>query len=416
MEHPSKSPYKSFRKKYLKMRHGFKDKIRESNALFEDQESTVRIANHLQEQNDQLLDLLYTLNSSFRVPAPLRYTLSPTPSPSAVPGLESDLTLPAPSSRPTAHSALAALEEAHQEFSRGEMSPARYREISSQLAPFLENPTPLTSLFGQIPHTTLESTMITTNPTTEDHNKLPTDFAPSSSPLNYLSPSHEDDYLSQIDTALASPHPDIALAALKKEHLLSVKDTAKDLLLRNPGSAYNWLRKHRPALFAGGLKPSELGLDESGSGSHQMERMMTKMKPSPKPNTSHPAATAPGGGGVAASGTTKSGNGHGGKREKASGSGVVHASSSSSKPEPEMLDDEGNLIGGMGLDGAGAGPAAGKGGKRKRGEDDAYRPKGGSSRPGKRKRAGTGTGKSGRVSGVSAGGGGGSGGGAMEEE
>ena len=81
------------------------------------------------------------------------------------------------------------------------------------------------------------------------------------------------------------------------------------------------------------------------------------------------------------------------------------------RPEPEMLDDEGNLIGGA-LDGAGGLGGTGRGGKRKRGEDDAYRPKGGSSRPGKRKRAGTGTGmgagKGGRASE--------SGGAMMEEE
>lgn len=77
-----------------------------------------------------------------------------------------------------------------------------------------------------------------------------------------------------------------------------------------------------------------------------------------------------------------------------------------------MLDDEGNLIGGGLLDGAvaGGGASAGKGGKRKRGEDDAYRPKGGSSRPAKKRvRHAPGTGKPGKT-------GGGGAGGAMDEE
>ena len=93
-----------------------------------------------------------------------------------------------------------------------------------------------------------------------------------------------------------------------------------------------------------------------------------------------------------------------GKRER--------VSAIQSRPQPEMLDDEGNVISG-GLDGTGTGRT----GKRKRGEDDAYRPKGGSSRPGKRKRAGTGGGgggKGGRASGN--GGRGGAGGIATEEE
>ncbi|KAL8644659.1 MAG: hypothetical protein Q9226_007652, partial [Calogaya cf. arnoldii] len=48
---PAKPTYKSYRKKYLKMRHGFKAKMRDSNALFDDEQATVRIANRLQEQN-----------------------------------------------------------------------------------------------------------------------------------------------------------------------------------------------------------------------------------------------------------------------------------------------------------------------------------------------------------------------------
>ncbi|KAL8739195.1 MAG: hypothetical protein Q9181_000086 [Wetmoreana brouardii] len=362
-EHPAKLPYKSYRKKYLKMRQIFKEKMRESNTLFEEEQHATRIADRLQEQNDQLLDLLLTLNTSVRIPAPLRYTLSPTPSPSAVPELEPDNPDP-PSALATARSAHAALEEAHQELSRGTISPARYDEISSQLKPYIDNITPLISLTTHIPHTTFESTTTDT---------LQSDFSPTDT-LTYLNSSHEDTYLNNIDNALASADPDAAFAALKQQHQLSVKDTHKDLLVRNPISAYNWLRKHHPNVFAG-MQATDLE-----------ERKQPK--PSPKPNTSHPR------GGEAKGGS--SGHGHG-KRERVSG---AHA-----KPEPEMLDDEGNLIGG-----AMEGMATGRGGKRKRGEDDAYRPKGGSSRPGKRKRAGTGAGRGGKASAS------GGGGGAMEED
>lgn len=103
-----------------------------------------------------------------------------------------------------------------------------------------------------------------------------------------------------------------------------------------------------------------------------------KPKPSPKPNTSHP-----GGGG-----SGSRGGGGNGKREKKSEVNL--------KPEPEMLDEEGNVIGGTAEGAPAPGTLPAKGGKRKRGEDDAYRPKGGSSRPGKRKRAGTGSGRGGR--------------------
>ncbi|KAL8915597.1 MAG: hypothetical protein Q9171_000162 [Xanthocarpia ochracea] len=243
------------------------------------------------------------------------------------------------------------------------MSPARYREFSSQLTPYLTNPTPLSSIYNRVPHTTLES--------------IPPDELPSSilqpDNLAYLTPSHEEIYLNQLDTALGSSNPEAALAALDRERPLSVKDTARDILVRNPVSAFNWLRKHRPVLFA--------NTDSGGPAEPGQER---KPKPNPKPNTSHPNVRGAGGGGGGGGSRAQS------KRDRESGI-------SSARLEPEMLDDEGNLIGGV-LDGVGGVGGTAKGGKRKRGEDDAYRPKGGSSRPGKRKRAGTGTGKGGRAS------------------
>ncbi|KAL8813674.1 MAG: hypothetical protein Q9223_000295 [Gallowayella weberi] len=374
---PARSTYKSYRKKYLKMRHGFKEKMRESNALFEDEQQAVRIANRLQERNDQLLELLHTCNRSLRVPPPLRYTLSPTPSASAVPSLEPDEPQP-PVSHPSPHSALAARDEAYQEFARGEMSPARFREISSQLTPYLANPTRLSSILGRVSHTTLES--------------IPPEALPANilqpDTLAYLTSSHEDSYLNHLDSALGSSDPEAALAALDREHPLSIKDTQRDLLVRNPSSAHNWLRKHRPTLFANTTNA------EKPAAVAEPAQEQLKPKPSPKPNTSHPGGRVSGRGGQS-------------KRDR--------ESAMSLRAEPEMLDDEGNLIGG-GLDGPGGGAigGTGRGGKRKRGEDDAYRPKGGSSRPvKKRMRTGTGTGKGAKAG---AGAGGGGGGGAMEED
>ncbi|KAI4120011.1 MAG: hypothetical protein LQ345_000270 [Seirophora villosa] len=360
-EYPAKPSYKSFRKKYLKKRHGFKEKYRESNTLFEDEQRTTRIANRLLEQNDQLLDLLLDLNESKRIPAPLRYALSPTPSPSAVPSLEPDD--PHPSSiLQAAQSAASKLNHAYNLLSSGQISPARFSEISTQLEPILRNPTPLTTLFARTPHTTRESIPSDT---------LEHDFAPTDT--TFLTSTHEDAYLNVLDAAISSSHSDTdaAVAALKKDAVPSVKDVHKDLSVRNPVSAYNWLRKHKPELFASMQLNDLSGI----AGETGQER---KPKPSPKPNTSHP-----GGGG-----SGSRGGGGNGKREKKSEVNL--------KPEPEMLDEEGNVIGGTAEGAPAPGTLPAKGGKRKRGEDDAYRPKGGSSRPGKRKRAGTGSGRGGR--------------------
>lgn len=70
MEESNKATYKSFklgvilcyaarlqaytvsRKKFLKMRHIFKEKMRESNALFDDEQNAIKLARRLQEQNE----------------------------------------------------------------------------------------------------------------------------------------------------------------------------------------------------------------------------------------------------------------------------------------------------------------------------------------------------------------------------
>ncbi|KAL9023801.1 MAG: hypothetical protein Q9196_006965, partial [Gyalolechia fulgens] len=280
-EHSARPSYKSYRKKYLKSRHVFKGKMRDSNTLFEDEQRTAQIADRLQEQLDQFIDLLHELNASDSVPAPLRYTLSPTPSPSAVPSLEPDEPVPPSSSRMSASTAASYLEEAHLMFSRGQISPARYQEIEAQLHPYIHNPTPIASLFTQVPHTILPS--VPPNPSSLDL---------SSENPTYLNSVHEDAYLSNLDATIASSasaDQDIApaIAPKKENHPLSVKDSHKDLSVRHPVSAYNWLRKHKPDLFAS-MQLSDLGLAEPGQ-----ER---KPKPSPKPNAPHPSSARAGNG------------------------------------------------------------------------------------------------------------------------
>ena len=41
-----------YRKKFLKMRHNFKDKMRENGRLYEEEHHSARIARRLQEQNE----------------------------------------------------------------------------------------------------------------------------------------------------------------------------------------------------------------------------------------------------------------------------------------------------------------------------------------------------------------------------
>ncbi|CAO2655685.1 Nn.00g044880.m01.CDS01 [Neocucurbitaria sp. VM-36] len=150
----------------------------------------------------------------------------------------------------------------------------------------------------------------------------------------YMSPSHEEEYLLAMDQVLAEPGFDPALQQGRPLRLPSAQPPLgeKDLTVRNPDSVYNWLRKHQPQVF----------LQDKDAAHHE--------------NLSEKSAAKPGNAG-----------GRKVKRESAVGSGT---------PAPRDHDDD---------DSTAADTAKGR---RKTGGDDdtAYRPKGGSSRPAKRKR------------------------------
>jgi len=311
-----KHNYKSYKKKYNKMRHNFKEKMRISNSLFDEEHKAIKVARRLQEQNDQLLDLLLDVNESTRIPAHLRYDLrSPTPSESAVPGLEPDV-----ASRRTIDlgNARAALEEAKHELSTGQITPDSYRQLEAAMTEALHKSVSLSQLSGTS-HTVLEDV---------PEDDLPHDIG-ESSPAGYLSFEHEEEYLAVLDAAIegsGSRHTGSA-----SSHPIRSNDRDKDVALRNPVSVYNWLRKHQPQVF---LQDSDSPPDRSS------------IKPS---------------------NTTKQ----------------PRRSTIVAKQEPEVLDDEGFLISAS-LEGLSRS-------KRKR-DDEPYRPKGGSSRPYKRKKTANGQG------------------------
>lgn len=215
-----------------------------------------------------------------------------------------------------------------------------------------------------------------------------------SHPPSFLTADDIDNYIWELDAHLANEDaatgtgktdavPLPTLAPLAHADRPNPKDSQRDFAVRNPTSVYNWLRKHAPKTFlqdaehdkdGGGGKESGGGGDDHGHGL---------------------------GGG--------SGHGHGpgsgrrGKGERAPrGSGVsrskrasaAHIRASAAAEGLEDMDDEPGFGGGGGA-GSGGGAmtpstvvAGGGKGKRKRVMDDdpGYRPKGGSSRPTKKKR------------------------------
>ena len=283
--------------------------------------------------HSQLLDLLLDINGSTKVLPHLRYDLrSPTPDASAVPALEPDLSPYGPSEIETTR---AALEEAKQDLYAGQITPAAFKTMEAEFHAILNRTNSLANL-SRVQHTTLDLVSAA---------EMPKDLM-QEAPIGYMTPSHEDEFLSALDTYLANLPPD-APPMLPRPYRPADREREKDIQLRNPVSVYNWLREYRPKVFLQDPRP-----EEKESAPEKVSSGVSEPaghKASPKPPSSSSTA----------------------KRRSAA------VPKQETEPEPEILDDEGNVIGGAGVD------APAPKSKRKR-EDDAYRPKGGSSKPRKR--------------------------------
>lgn len=149
-------------------------------------------------------------------------------------------------------------------------------------------------------------------------------------PIAYLHPDQVDDYLWWIDGSLGTPgYPTLAPAVHGQSHS-AMKE--RELSVGNPNSVYNWLRRHEPKIFL-----------QDGEGSE---------KSSGKPGALR-------------------------------GAGKRASIPAPSKPDQvEFVEEDG-----IGYEISLGGLPYPKNAKRKREEDTGYRPKGGSSRPSKRKKA-----------------------------
>ena len=259
-----------------------------------------------------------------------------------MPALEPDI---APPESREAEGARAALVEARLELEAGQISLSEYKETESSLLRIISTSQPSNHLksiadLSQVSHTKLSSVPVS---------GMPSDLV-DESPIGYLSPNHEDEYLLALDNQIENTPPDSL--QLPSRHLKSSeKEREKDAQINNPVSVYNWLRAHSETKPI----PHDLEKDMILLNAHNLEQSAQKRKPSPKP----PSSTS--------NGTTKS------TRKRASSALIPKQ-----EPEEELLDEDGNVI-----SGGNEVPTTYRG-KRKRENDDAYRPKGGSSKSRKR--------------------------------
>lgn len=213
-------------------------------------------------------------------------------------------------------------------------------------------------------------------------------------PPSFLTADDLDNYIWELDTHLA--HEDAATGTGKTDAVPlptlaplthpdgggrpNPKDAQRDFAVRNPTSVYNWLRKHAPKTF---LQDAEHDKEGGGGGG--------KENGDDHSHGGHGGGSGSGRrGGKGERGSR--GGGGGAARTKRASAAHIRAQAAAAESFDDV-DDEASYTAAAAAAAAGGGAvtpsaaSAGKG-KRKRVADDdpGYRPKGGSSRPTKKKR------------------------------
>ena len=206
-------------------------------------------------------------------------------------------------------------------------------------------------------------------------------------PPSFLTADDLDNYIYELDAHLAHEErgPDAGgsskadtlplptLAPLAHADRPNPKDSQRDFAVRNPTSVYNWLRKHAPKTF---LQDGEHDKDGHGGKENGDDH-------------------GHGGGHGHGPGSGRRGKGErasrGGGSARAKRVSAAHSRATAAAAESfEDVDDEAGGGGGGGARAATPSTVGGGGGKGKRkrivDDDPGYRPKGGSSRPTKKKR------------------------------
>ncbi|KAK4991781.1 hypothetical protein LTR50_001598 [Elasticomyces elasticus] len=356
LEMPDLKPkYKSWRKKYRKLKCNFDEGIRESNSMFREEQKLSALARRIQEQNDQLLDLLLDLNSTVNIPPELRYNLNLDPAP------------PPPNPQAQYEQANRQVNEAAALMHNGQLAAGDFIHLRATVEARLaeQDAQPLSSIESHLPHP---------EPTDSPTKAGPTEPNPY---LGMLDTTHETDYLLRLDVSLGDPWslsrppPPTLFPDLKN---FSERDWEREAQLHNPISVHNWLRKHHPAAFSSTNADADAVSDAGQATPHGRGRGA--------------------GGGRKKNLAQKLGDKAVAAAREHEEEGRDTPASELPKTEQELLDEE---IGYAEPD------AGGSGRKKARDADETYRPKGGRSGRGKRKRedgdVASGKGKKARTSG-----------------
>ncbi|PYH90557.1 hypothetical protein BO71DRAFT_361212 [Aspergillus ellipticus CBS 707.79] len=241
---PNRQSYRSFKKKFAKLKVKFELQMRESESLVREGLRIEDISKRIQEQNDQLLEVLLEFNGSLHVSPSLRYDLSSPEDDSFRSPPERDI----PQSYNDPDVASSVLKDAKARVAAGRMSSDAYRDVerevkrSKAFAPHMNY-----SSLVEFPHS---------GPLQLEN---PDDYNPSQE-LGFLTPEHETEHYLALDAKLGDAEAIEQLVCIPKKP--SVADREREAALRSHVSVHNWLRQNQPQIF---LQDNENASEKSGS-------------------------------------------------------------------------------------------------------------------------------------------------------
>ncbi|KAB8200898.1 IEC3 subunit of the Ino80 complex chromatin re-modelling [Aspergillus parasiticus SU-1] len=242
---PTKQSYRSFKKKFAKLKVKFELGMRESESLIREELRIQDLSKRIQEQNDQLLEALLEFNDSIYISPDLRYDLN-------APG--DDLFPPTPQRElspshndPSVASSM--LRNAKTDLALGLMKVEHYCD--------LENSVKRNEVFAPRMRYTSLITIPHTLPQPEENQS---ENIISEHSLGFFTPEHENEYYLATDAKLGDTSALMQLNDIPEK--LSFIEREREAALRNPISVYNWLRRNQPHIF---LQDNENASEKSAS-------------------------------------------------------------------------------------------------------------------------------------------------------
>ncbi|KAK5736566.1 hypothetical protein LTR17_007385 [Elasticomyces elasticus] len=253
---PSRNqPYKSWRKKYRKMRHNFDSTLEENKRLFKEIHKLDSTAKRLREENDGLLDILLDLNASPSLPPHLRFNIERGDYSLHVPAME----IPADISPEQANETFQTYKHAVQSGSLPAMDLQIIRhELDRKLA--AQETVHLDQLAASLPSLPVKAESAASGVV------LSSDDLPTSDEPAYMTPEQESTYLSSLDSRLGdngshnreAPTP---LSTSEEKHFaeMTPRELERHVELLNPNSQHSWLAARQKLGILPGATAVEIG-------------------------------------------------------------------------------------------------------------------------------------------------------------